>query len=550
MAIPLVGHTTFCCPSWCAVNNYRALHLIWRSIVSLGLLLSIAAGCGLTPTTEPTVGPALRPTFTATPAATPLPPPSATAPAVAVAPSALPVTAPPTEVTATELVPTVPPATALLPTAPPATAPPVTAPPPAADSQFGAVFFQRQLNVTSLPCADLEPMGIRSTFFGAWMGAIVRGSGDYAWSDLDATVDAALACGVAPLLKVSAGANSSYSGPAPADLGEWESFCFALAEHYRGKVLAYAIENEIDKPRMAWTGEDYGRQRAAAYAAIKRADPAAYVLDSGLTESAYLVARADELQQAGQAQEALDMLARFNAASRLHGNDQAPTIPTTARALTTWLARPAARRQIGLVEDLRQHPETVDAIQLHFLTSAWEQIPEYVSWMKGWFPGKPVEFWETGYGYGGADFSEQDHANGVVKMMVSELGEGTARVIYEPYLEDIPPGATSAKAVRKFGNGLVTPDGPRLAATAYRTMAGQLSGYQQAERLDLGAGVWAYRFTTPREDVYVVWAGSDNTVSLPLPDAQVTVIDIAGGTSLARSSSLPAGTNPIFVTIP
>ena len=401
-----------------------------------------------------------------------------------------------------------------------------------------------------MPCGDLQQIGVRSSFFGAWMGAIARGRGAYDWSALDATVNAAVACGVEPVLKVSAGGNFSFSGPAPADLTEWESFCFSLAQHYRGKVRAYAIENEIDKPRMAWTGDDYGRLRAAAYAALKRADPGAYILDGGMTQSAYLVARAHELNEVGRAQEAVEMLARFGAGMRLHGTDQAPTVPSDAGALDRWLSQPNAVRQLGLVDELRKHPETVDAIQIHYLTSAWELIPEYMGWIREWFPGKPIEAWETDYSYDGPDFSEQDHANGVIRTLVGLLGEGAVRVLYEPYWEDVQPTDTDPKQVRKFGKGLVTSGGPRLAATAYQTMTSQLAGYQEAEPLDLGTGGWGYRFATPRGDVYVIWADAPRSIRLPVSAVAVTVTDLTGSTSSAASAVLPVGVNPVFVSAP
>ena len=390
-------------------------------------------------------------------------------------------------------------------------------------------------------------MGIGSSFFGAWMGAIARGAGVYDWGALDATVDAAIVCGVEPVLKVSAGADSSFSGPAPADLSEWEGFCLALAEHFKGRVRAYAIENEIDKPRMAWTGENYGQLRSAAYAAIKQADPDAYVLDGGMTQSAYLVARAHELNETGKAQEALDVLARFSAGMRLHGADQAPSMPNSVGTLTTWLNQPNAVRQLSLLDELRQHPETVDAIQIHYLTSAWELIPEYLSWIRAWFPGKPIEVWETDYSYDGPDFSEEDHANGVVKTMVSILGESAVRALYEPYWEDVRPTDTDQKQVRKFGKGLVTSGGPRLAAMAYQTMTSQLAGYQEAEPLDLGTGVWAYRFSTPRGEVYVVWGDEDRSIHLPVSAAAVTVTNIKGDTGSADPAALHVGASPVFV---
>jgi hypothetical protein len=169
-------------------------------------------------------------------------------------------------------------------------------------------------------------------------------------------------------------------------------------------------------------------------------------------------------------------------------------------------------------------------------------IPEYMARVRDLLaragtPDKPIEFWEIGYGWEGEQYSEQDHANGVVKTLVSALGEGAARVIYEPYTE----------GKNNPGRGLVPPAGPRLAATAYQTMASQLRGCTSAVRLDLGSGVWAYRFTTPQGTVYVVWAQVSVAVRLPVQAAQVTVTDVTGATSQADPASLPVSSTPLFV---
>jgi hypothetical protein len=233
---------------------------------------------------------------------------------------------------------------------------------------------------------------------------------------------------------------------------------------------------------------------------------------------------------------------------------KAKNLPATQQQLTTWLNNATNVRALGLLDEMRQHPATYDAVQLHYLQDAWDLIPEYLSWVRAWFPGKPFEFWEIGFGWPGQDtgqpFTEQGHAAGVLETLVTALGEGAGRVIYEPYWEQAVPEDQSNQVQRKFGRGLVTPDGPRLAATAYGTMTGQLSGYQRAERLDLGSGTWTYHFTTPRGDVYVVWAEQSTTVHLPISASQVTVTDLTGAVTLADPAALVVGDSPVFVTVP
>jgi len=490
-----------------------------RFVLVFFLILLVAAGCKPPGTPAPaTEAPSSPVTQVAPP-----PTPAAAGPVSTTVPAALP----------TEIAPPTPPAT-----------------PAAGDARFGACFLSTKLNVTDLPCADLQEMGVHNTFFGAWWGQVEPQPGKYDWSSVDGPVDAALACGVEPVIKISAGPGPGQDSTPPEDLDAYGRFVAALAEHLKGRVRAYAIENELNNGRMvSWTGETYGPVRAAAYEAIKSVDPEATVLDSGLTMQGYLPARASELVQAGKPDEAIAILQRFEASMTRTQKD----LPATEEDLSRWLGNDVNQRGVGLMEELRESQDTFDAVQLHFLQDAWDLIPEYASWAKAWFPGKPFEFWEIGYGWPGEEagepFSEEGHAAGVIKTLVSALGEGASRVIYEPYWEEIKPGAED-RAARKFGRGLVTPDGPRLAATAFGTMVKQLSGYTEAELADLGAEVWAYRFATPRGDIYVVWAEQETTVDLPLAAAQVTVTDMLGATAEADPSALPVGTSPVFVTAP
>jgi len=488
------------------LNRLRALSSI--------LVLLVLAGCGPAPMPSPTSVVPASPTAVISPSPTAMIPLS------------------PTPVPPTPVVP-------VLPTVPPPL--PTPAPSISGDPRFGAVFFSTKLNITDLPCAELQKMGVHSTFFGAWWGLLEPQNGQYDWGSVDGPVDAALACGVEPVIKITTAAGPGKDAMPPEDIEAYSNFVFELAQHLKGRVRVYAIENELDNQRMAgWTAEVYAPVRAAAYQAIHRADADAWVLDCGLTMGAYLMARADELRQAGRAEEAVAMLGRFQQFIRR----KEASLPDSEKRLSQWLGSPNALRSVDLVKEMVAHPETYDAVQLHYLQDAWELIPEYIGWVRSWQPDKQVEFWEIGFGWEGEQFTEKGHANGVVKTLVSALGEGAGRVIYEPYWEQTGANAQA----KKFGRGLMTPDGSRLAATAYQTMASQLSGYQKAERLDVGPGVWAYRFVTPRGDVYVVWANSAGTVRLPLPATQVVVTDITGSTTTATAASLPVSTSPVFVS--
>jgi hypothetical protein len=449
----------------------------------------------------------------------------------------------------------------------PAISPPATSAPSTGDGRFGACFFGQKLNRTDLPCAELQKVGIQSSFFGAWRGELEPQPGEYDWSSLDPVVDGALKCGVQPMLKITTASGPGKADDAPPqDMAAYSRFVSALAQHFRGRVRSYAIENEVGNSSKVWTAETYEPLLATAREAIQRADPTAQVLDGLVTLQTSLIYRAHELYTAGRAQEAVDMLVRYKTYMRREARD----LPTTQQKLVGWLEGSDHRRIIALMDALFAQPNIFDAVQIHYLQDAWELIPETISWVRNWAPNKPYEFWEIGFGWEGQQFTEENHAAGVVKTLIMALGEGADRVVYEPYYEDTPAGfAVPTKEPdaprlpmqeRKNGRALMTAGGPRLAATAYEVMARQLGGYTAAEPVapselqrsgsGLGAEVWAYRFVTPRGDVYVVWAGEDTTVTLPIPVAQVAVTDITGRLTTAAAAVVPIGPTPVFVSAP
>jgi GH35 family endo-1,4-beta-xylanase len=124
--------------------------------------------------------------------------------------------------------------------------------------------------------------------------------GRYDWSEVDAVVAANEAAGL-PLLAILIGtpawaadgrASSVPSGlDAPPIMpdgtaGErnvWGRFVHAVAKRYRGRIAAYEVWNEPNRPDF-WGGtpEQYYRLLSAGMAAIRHADPNARVVLGGL----------------------------------------------------------------------------------------------------------------------------------------------------------------------------------------------------------------------------------------------------------------------------
>jgi hypothetical protein len=113
------------------------------------------------------------------------------------------------------------------------------------------------------------------------------------WDQLDRVVDAAQANHMDVLLTLRAisswatrsppDARNRYHGAAlPRDLAGWEAFVSALAARYKGRSVAYEIENEPNSNFWSGTMDDYLALLKSSFGAIVRADPQAKVLSAAL----------------------------------------------------------------------------------------------------------------------------------------------------------------------------------------------------------------------------------------------------------------------------
>jgi hypothetical protein len=119
--------------------------------------------------------------------------------------------------------------------------------------------------------------------------------GKYDWSDIDRFVKAAQAKQIEVLFnirtnfregtikrKIKRGAIQQINPPS-VDAKEWIYFVKTLANRYRGQGVNYEIENEVNG-ETSWKGtlEEYLELLTNGYDVIKKADPMAKVLPSGM----------------------------------------------------------------------------------------------------------------------------------------------------------------------------------------------------------------------------------------------------------------------------
>jgi len=407
---------------------------------------------------------------------------------------------------------------------------------PVAPTEGGVIGAQVGPEQVEMVCAGLQRNGVAATALWLRWGDVDPGNGRYTWDELDRQVEGLRACGLEVALHVQARRHGELSA-LPPDLEEYARFLAALATHLKGRVRRYSLENEAVSP-ASWgdSADDYFRLLDAAYPAIKAADPEAIVLDSGLSSAALGIARAHDLYQAGQRTQALHLVQQTLAES---AGGLAWHIPQSEEDLDLLFQDPVAARAVAWLPLLIRHQGSYDALQFHYYGPA-SPLPDLLRWLRQQGLNKPLEGWEVGRRYQGqVAFDEAAHAQETARLLVTAAGEGSRFSLFVRFLEWPQKGLP----------GLATRQGPRPAAVAFRVVAHSLNGFLAAERLDLGTGVWAYRFTRPQGDLYVLWTdGGQASVSLPLTEGAVNVTDIEGQTATADPSQLEIGPSPVLVS--
>ncbi len=323
---------------------------------------------------------------------------------------------------------------------------------------------------------------------------------------------------------------------------DYYNFMFNLAQHYRGKIARYSVENEAHSDQN-WgsTPEAYIQHLQTAYQAVHAADPNAIVEDAGMSFQGLGYLTANWLMSQGRVQDAINLANSYDV--NYHPSGKIPHI-TSAAQLSTALNPPAIQYLVKWENLLFQNNRYYDRLQLHYY-GPWEDLPfvmEYVrSGLAANGASKSFDFLEGGYAYTGAPgsgFNEQQQATDIVKLFSVAFGEGGDRFVY--FLFD--DYALSEGLV-----GLVSNQGsPRPAATSFKVTSDKLTGATNGQRLSLGANVWGYQFTRAGKNVFVVWSTSSGTAQLPFSGA-ATVTDIQGNVSETSSNTVTVGTSPIFV---
>ena len=407
-------------------------------------------------------------------------------------------------------------------------------------------------------CEQLQQYHVRFTWMQAPWSLIEPEKGHFRWETADEVLQAALDCGLEVGVHVHARSDwatlptppfrgrTAPSTP-PKDMDDYYNFLYTLASHYKGKVSRYSIEEEAHAEGVYFAGtpEQYMQMLETAHRAIHDADPDAIVQDSGLSSSAIGALYGHHLMEAGKIAEASQFLKKWYlhyAPTRSKGESFLFDSEADLQAL---FAHDQVQRLLTWVELLwSEHADDYDVQQIHYF-GPWDAMPEMLDWlhseMKARGTDKPIEFWEFGYGWDDLrTYDPQLHARDEAKLMAMAIGEGVLRALSWQFTDYV---------ARNGHPGLVTDRGPRPAAQSFGVTAEKLNGTTQSARLDLGQGVWAYRYEKGTGTVFVLWSTEPTTVSLPVGAANVILTDITGQTRVADPTALEVGISPIFVEI-
>lgn len=422
-----------------------------------------------------------------------------------------------------------------------------TSPPPATGSetpepsavhdQAPLITAQTAAGTAVTQCALLRDARIRITPLWVNQGEVLRDD-SYDWSALDRELDGLAQCDIEAALHVQL--RTSRERPEQVDLAAYERFLRQLVTHLDGRVTRYSIENEPNSVKQ-WPGtpESYFELLALASRTIHEIDPKAVVQNGGVASASLALARVADLYRGGDMEAALTLAQQTLRESPSGGPDR--RVPESPEELELLLATEDVRRAVAWVALEVANQDAYDVFQMHYY-GPWQNLAPLIEWVRSQGIDKPIEAWELGRRYKGqTPFSDENHANEMVKLLTVAAGEGLRLNTWVRATDwdekDLP--------------GLFSPAGEiHPAYGAFVVLAEQLEGAREPRRADLGPDVWAYQFTRDDGEVLVLWSesGEDATATIPDP-AQATLLTLGGARSPLEGPALTVDERPVIVVI-
>jgi hypothetical protein len=364
---------------------------------------------------------------------------------------------------------------------------------------------------------------------------IEKKQGSPNWGALDRVATRSREVGVTLMLKLRVGRCWATKGDAthergsksktesamPTDLDAYKAWVRSAVTRYsKFGVHEYAIENEINS-RSFWAGtpEQFSTLARTAAGEIRAADPAAQVVDAGLSSTTYGYGIADWLLREGRE---ADALAAYNAYyERRMGTRGDQIVEVRTRSdLETALGSEQGLRNLAYLNLMRQlaTEKVTDIRQVHFYEK-YSSVPLLFAYLKAHTPrSTPIEVWEVGrFDRSDGAGDEATTSNEVLKTMSLVLAEGASVAIWLPLAFD--PDGRNADEPRY---GLLEPDGK--VRQAGRIFASMVEASRGAEVVRIAAnGVTGVGFDKDGSTTAFVWSDRKAVVQLPAGSQAATV---------------------------
>ncbi len=381
--------------------------------------------------------------------------------------------------------------------------------------------------------------------------------GQFDWGRLDEIVEASVQLGHELMLKLRTGHCWATQPPMdgsrdvtegamkvastmPLDMERYTQFVTEVVNRYSPRgVHTWAIENEVDVLNF-WAApvEQYAELARAVAPAVRAADPQAQILEGGASSTAYGVAVARSLVEAGDLSGALSYYQAFYA-RRIDGSvSRWPAAGDEASLLAVLDSEPALRATAAVQAAVELIGDgTVDTYQLHYYERS-AQLPEVLAMIRARIGQAPIGAWEVGVAWPGADYDADEQAADAVRLIVDLLAAGVTRIVYLPLAYTPGPGP-------QVFRGLVEEDGTALpAGEAYLLLRDALVLNDTNELLVPGKGLHGLVLGTKPQ---VAWLWTDGAAA-PLDLVASDSVQTLTGEPLEGVPTL--GPTPIVVIAP
>lgn len=390
----------------------------------------------------------------------------------------------------------------------------------------------------------LRKLAGSSTYYELSWCDVEKTQGSPDFTALDRIAERTRALGISLDLKIRTGVCWATGGTAqfkrgqanktesamPKDITAYQAFITTLVQRYKPYgVTQYAIENEVNAQQYwAGTPQQYEELVRAAATAIRAADPAARVADSGISSVAMGMGIADRLLEAGDADAAVAAYRAYFARRTGTRGKQIPEVADEAGLRTALAHQTNVRNLEYLAVTERLLDDKVAGVrQLHFYEHP-DGIGPLLDYLTAETPaGVPIEAWEVGRFDKSADADPVLVADEMTKVASRLAAGGIKEIVWLPLAYN-----PSNRAGAEVRYGLLDPDGKERQAGTM--LAGLAAAARDATASPVSQdGLDGVAFSGRAGTRMVVWSAS-----APV-DVELPVRPLAGSAAPAEVTTTP-----------